>query len=153
MTFWNPKLLRTPSIRRHILRKARGCHFHKSFTKTLNQDIRKVLCVNVEPIKIKQIQDNLKIPLPTIHTTSWSWGECERVHEGGKLDISMASLMVFFHLGVETHTDDSTCRTAHCFAGRYHLKLSVENYSKGLKVYRIFWMNCIFSEFEWKLEI
>ena len=61
--------------------------------------IRKVLCVNVEPIKIKQIQDNLKIPLPTIHTTSWSWGECERVHEGGKLDISMASLMGFFTLG------------------------------------------------------
>ena len=61
---------------------------------------------------------------------------------------------LFSHLWVETDTDDSICRTAHCFAGCYHLKLHVEKYYVGLEVYSLFfdelriigvWTNMIFN--------
>ena len=71
--------------------------------------IRKVLCL----FQNWKYEDNLKIPLPTIHTTSWSWRECESL-PGNDLAV--------FHLWVETDTDDSTWRTAYCFAGCNHLK-------------------------------
>ena len=45
---------------------------------------------------------------------------------------------LFIHLWVETHADDSICRTAHCFAGCYHLKLHFENYYERLEVYSLF---------------
>ena len=42
-------------------------------------------------------EDNLKIPLPTIHTTSWSWRECENTL-GNDL-AGFLGLVVFFTFG------------------------------------------------------
>ena len=64
-----------------------------------------------------------------------------RIDEGGNwiyVHGIFDGFTLFSHLWVETDTDDSICRTAHCFAGCYHLKLHFENYYERLEVYSLF---------------